>query len=82
MYRKLMLKRKHPGSSPSVNCWREPTENALLLIYMEYNFYKIDTLNQGTPYDYNSVMQYERNAFSKNNRPTMAEQTVQVLKHE
>ncbi|MEQ2194949.1 hypothetical protein XENOCAPTIV_005158 [Xenoophorus captivus] len=26
---------------------------------MEYNFYKIDTLNQGTPYDYNSVMQYE-----------------------
>nr|XP_043886729.1 low choriolytic enzyme-like [Solea senegalensis] len=38
---------------------------------MEYNFYKIDTLNQGTPYDYNSVMQYERNAFSKNNRPTM-----------
>lgn len=27
---------------------------------MEYNFYKIDTLNQGTPYDYNSVMQYEK----------------------
>ncbi|GAA6217596.1 high choriolytic enzyme 2-like [Lates japonicus] len=38
---------------------------------MEYNFYKIDTLNQGTPYDYNSVMQYEKYAFSKNNRPTM-----------
>nr|XP_020469379.1 low choriolytic enzyme-like [Monopterus albus] len=38
---------------------------------MDYNFYKIDTLNQGTPYDYNSVMQYEKYAFSKNNLPTM-----------
>ncbi|XP_070706192.1 hatching enzyme 1.2-like isoform X1 [Pempheris klunzingeri] len=38
---------------------------------MEYNFYKINTLNQGTPYDYSSVMQYEKYAFSKNNRPTM-----------
>ncbi|XP_030269937.1 high choriolytic enzyme 1-like isoform X2 [Sparus aurata] len=38
---------------------------------MAYNFDKINTLNQGTPYDYNSVMQYERYAFSKNNRPTM-----------
>ncbi|XP_062247051.1 high choriolytic enzyme 1-like isoform X1 [Platichthys flesus] len=38
---------------------------------MAYNFDKIDTLNQGTSYDYNSVMQYERYAFSKNNRPTM-----------
>uniref|UniRef100_A0A673XZ39 Metalloendopeptidase n=1 Tax=Salmo trutta TaxID=8032 RepID=A0A673XZ39_SALTR len=36
-----------------------------------YNFDKIATLNQGTPYDYDSVMQYERYAFSKNNRPTM-----------
>ncbi|XP_045928858.1 high choriolytic enzyme 1-like [Micropterus dolomieu] len=38
---------------------------------MAYNFDKINTLNQGTPYDYNSVMQYEKYAFSKNNRPTM-----------
>ncbi len=27
---------------------------------MEYNFDKINTLNQGTSYDYNSVMQYEK----------------------
>lgn len=27
---------------------------------MKYNFYKIATLNQGTSYDYNSVMQYHR----------------------
>ncbi|KAM6973287.1 high choriolytic enzyme 1-like [Aplochiton taeniatus] len=38
---------------------------------MKYNFNKIATLNQGTSYDYNSVMQYEKYAFSKNNRPTM-----------
>uniref|UniRef100_A0A672G0T5 Metalloendopeptidase n=1 Tax=Salarias fasciatus TaxID=181472 RepID=A0A672G0T5_SALFA len=29
------------------------------------------TLNQGTSYDYNSVMQYHKYAFSKNNQPTM-----------
>ncbi|KAM6973451.1 high choriolytic enzyme 2-like isoform 1-T1 [Aplochiton taeniatus] len=38
---------------------------------MEHNFNKINTLNQGTAYDYNSVMQYHRYAFSKNNQPTM-----------
>nr|XP_054591225.1 hatching enzyme 1.2-like [Nothobranchius furzeri] len=38
---------------------------------MEHNFRKIATLNQGTPYDYNSVMQYHKYAFSKNNQPTM-----------
>ncbi|XP_008280375.1 high choriolytic enzyme 1-like [Stegastes partitus] len=38
---------------------------------MKYNFDKIATLNQGTPYDYNSVMQYEKYAFSKNGYATM-----------
>ncbi|KAB5526048.1 hypothetical protein PHYPO_G00147220 [Pangasianodon hypophthalmus] len=38
---------------------------------MKYNFDKIATLNQGTPYDYGSVMQYYRTAFSKNGQPTM-----------
>ncbi|KAE8296938.1 Low choriolytic enzyme [Larimichthys crocea] len=53
---------------------------------MEHNFRKIATLNQGTPYDYNSVMQYHKYAFSKNNQPTMlpipnsnAQQAVPVL---
>ncbi|XP_048118524.1 high choriolytic enzyme 2-like isoform X2 [Alosa alosa] len=38
---------------------------------MKHNFNKVNTLNQGTPYDYNSVMQYHKTAFSKNNQPTM-----------
>uniref|UniRef100_A0AAV2MQ25 Metalloendopeptidase n=1 Tax=Knipowitschia caucasica TaxID=637954 RepID=A0AAV2MQ25_KNICA len=38
---------------------------------MEHNFRKITTLNQGTSYDYGSVMQYHRTAFSKNGQPTM-----------
>ncbi|XP_053174890.1 hatching enzyme 1.2-like [Scomber japonicus] len=37
----------------------------------EYAFDKINTLNQDTPYDYDSVMQYHKYAFSGNNRPTM-----------
>ncbi|XP_042268205.1 high choriolytic enzyme 1-like [Thunnus maccoyii] len=37
----------------------------------EYAFDKINTLNQGTSYDYNSVMQYSKYAFSKNKKPTM-----------
>ncbi|KAI4889309.1 hypothetical protein NFI96_011106 [Prochilodus magdalenae] len=38
---------------------------------MKYNFNIINTLNQGTPYDYNSVMQYHKTAFSMNGLPTM-----------
>ncbi|KAK2842719.1 hypothetical protein Q5P01_012919 [Channa striata] len=37
----------------------------------EYAFDKINTLNLNTPYDYNSVMQYHKYAFSGNNKPTM-----------
>ncbi|XP_068584804.1 low choriolytic enzyme-like [Cebidichthys violaceus] len=37
----------------------------------EYAFDKINTLNQGIPYNYNSVMQCSKFAFSKNNQPTM-----------
>jgi len=38
---------------------------------MKSNFDKVNTLNQGTGYDYGSVMQYERYAFSYNGHPTM-----------
>ncbi|XP_061750301.1 high choriolytic enzyme 1-like isoform X1 [Nerophis ophidion] len=37
----------------------------------EYAFDKMNTLNMNTPYDYKSVMQYHRYAFSGNNKPTM-----------
>ncbi|XP_062276030.1 hatching enzyme 1.2-like [Scomber scombrus] len=38
---------------------------------MEHNFDKVRTLNQGTTYDYGSVMHYHQYAFSKNNKPTL-----------
>lgn len=37
----------------------------------EHNFDKVQTNNLGTPYDYNSVMQYGRFAFSRNRQPTI-----------
>ncbi|XP_056134729.1 low choriolytic enzyme-like [Lampris incognitus] len=37
----------------------------------EHNFRKIDTRNLNTPYDYNSVMEYGRFAFSRNRQPTI-----------
>ncbi|XP_029313970.1 low choriolytic enzyme-like [Cottoperca gobio] len=37
----------------------------------ESNFRKINTRNLGTPYDYNSVMHYDRLAFSRNGLPTI-----------
>lgn len=36
-----------------------------------YNFRKVQTNNLGTPYDFESVMHYRRNAFSKNGLPTI-----------
>ncbi|KAF7687879.1 hypothetical protein HF521_013885 [Silurus meridionalis] len=38
---------------------------------LEDNFKKENTNNLNTPYDYNSIMQYERCAFSKNDKPTI-----------
>ncbi|XP_017290497.1 high choriolytic enzyme 2 [Kryptolebias marmoratus] len=37
----------------------------------EGNFKKVQTNNLGTPYDFNSVMEYSNKAFSKNGKPTI-----------
>ncbi|XP_018547826.1 high choriolytic enzyme 2 isoform X2 [Lates calcarifer] len=37
----------------------------------KFAFDRINTINLNTPYDYNSVMQYRRDAFSVNGLPTM-----------
>ncbi|XP_066511015.1 low choriolytic enzyme-like [Hoplias malabaricus] len=37
----------------------------------EHNFEKIPTLNLDTPYDYNSIMHYERYDFSRSRQPTI-----------
>ncbi|XP_043953594.1 hatching enzyme 1.2-like [Gambusia affinis] len=37
----------------------------------EHNFDKTDTNNLGTPYDFNSIMEYDNTAFSKNGKPTI-----------
>lgn len=37
----------------------------------EHNFVKVQTNNLQTPYDFNSVMQYPRTAFSRNGQPTI-----------
>ncbi|KAA0723450.1 Low choriolytic enzyme [Triplophysa tibetana] len=60
-----------PASVSSLVEMRETTSALSPAVDMKYNFNKINTLNQGTPYDYTSVMQYEKYAFSMNGYPTM-----------
>ncbi|KAL7833737.1 hypothetical protein AOLI_G00286970 [Acnodon oligacanthus] len=56
---------------------RSDRDNHIRILYQnimpgfEYSFQKVYTNNLGTPYDYNSVMQYPRDAFSSNGQPTM-----------
>ncbi|KAK2842797.1 hypothetical protein Q5P01_012997 [Channa striata] len=42
-----------------------------VLTGMENNFNKVNTLNEATPYDYNSIMHYHNRVFSKNTNPTL-----------
>ncbi|XP_056317820.1 nephrosin isoform X1 [Danio aesculapii] len=56
---------------------RSDRDNHIRILYQniipaqQYNFNRQNTNNLGTPYDYSSVMQYSRYAFSMNNQPTM-----------
>ncbi|XP_077375239.1 high choriolytic enzyme 1-like [Festucalex cinctus] len=45
----------------------------------EHNFNKADTNNLGTDYDFNSVMHYRANAFSKNGLPTITAKDPNVI---
>jgi hypothetical protein len=46
-----------------------------LFLFQQSNFEKLawgsSALQQGTPYDFASLMHYETNAFSKNGKPTL-----------
>ena len=58
----LLLLVSPPPPPPRALSVASSCESALSSSDMKYNFDKINTLNQGTPYDYGSVMQYERSA--------------------
>ncbi|KAM4744339.1 high choriolytic enzyme 1-like [Anableps anableps] len=46
----------------------------------KFAFEKVQTNNLGTPYDFNSVMEYRNDAFSKNGKPTIVAKSNPNLK--